>query len=86
MTFPDNAPVKVKGNTINKMHFNFLPFQKKHLVLQCTGADYTRESIFLLKTILHFRKSPLHLHILADAIGNSTVSLLLDTWQLPAGW
>lgn len=56
-----------------------------HIVNVCAGYNSTRSFVTVVKSILFYRKSPLHFHIITDSISNNILSVLFETWNVPQG-
>ncbi|XP_077868932.1 xylosyl- and glucuronyltransferase LARGE1 [Saccoglossus kowalevskii] len=56
-----------------------------HVAIVCAGYNASREVITLIKSVLFYRKNPIHLHFLADKPGQLTLSTLFDTWDITGG-
>ncbi|XP_071965746.1 xylosyl- and glucuronyltransferase LARGE1-like [Antedon mediterranea] len=54
-----------------------------HIAIVCAGHNSSREVITLIKSILFYRKNPLHFHFISDEIAQLTLSTLFKTWDLP---
>ncbi|XP_020899478.1 LARGE xylosyl- and glucuronyltransferase 2 [Exaiptasia diaphana] len=55
-----------------------------HIAVVCAGHDTTRQAITLIKSIIFYRRNPLHFHFLSDTVSELILSTLFKTWQLPA--
>ena len=60
---------------------SFSNCQTIHIVII---VDNTRKMAILLKSILVFRDSPLHLHFIVNSTDQFVVETLLNTWELPS--
>ncbi|XP_008832381.1 LARGE xylosyl- and glucuronyltransferase 2 [Nannospalax galili] len=65
-----------------------LPLSPKCELLQvaivCAGYNSSREVVTLVKSVLFYRKNPLHLHLVTDAVARSILDTLFRTWMVPA--
>ncbi|CAO2579821.1 Xylosyl- and glucuronyltransferase LARGE2 [Lemmus lemmus] len=55
-----------------------------HVAIVCAGHNSSREVITLVKSVLFYRKNPLHLHLVTDAVARSILETLFRTWLVPA--
>lgn len=55
-----------------------------HVAIVCAGHNSSREVITLVKSVLFYRKNPLHLHLVTDAVARSILETLFRTWMVPA--
>ncbi|XP_031229444.1 LARGE xylosyl- and glucuronyltransferase 2 isoform X3 [Mastomys coucha] len=55
-----------------------------HVAIVCAGYNSSREIITLMKSLLFYRKNPLHLHLITDAIARNILETLFRTWMVPA--
>ncbi|KAH7968110.1 hypothetical protein HPB52_005827 [Rhipicephalus sanguineus] len=67
---------------------NELPEVPKCEVLQvaivCAGYNASRSVITLVKSILFYRKNPLHFHFISDAVAHLVLQTLFRSWNMPA--
>lgn len=56
-----------------------------HLAMVCAGYNSTLALVTVAKSILFYRSTPLHFHLLVDEIARRTLSTLFDTWSLSEG-
>lgn len=56
-----------------------------HVVSVCAGYNSTRLFVTLVKSLLFYRKNPLHFHLIVDGIAEKILSVLLSTWDVPQG-
>lgn len=54
-----------------------------HVAIVCAGADASRTVITLIKSILFYRRNPLHFHFISDSEARTILSHLFETWRLP---
>lgn len=57
-----------------------------HIAVVCAGYNSTRSFVTLVKSLLFYRKNPLHFHIVTDQVANSILRTLFKTWNVPQGW
>uniref|UniRef100_A0A8C2W129 LARGE xylosyl- and glucuronyltransferase 2 n=2 Tax=Chinchilla lanigera TaxID=34839 RepID=A0A8C2W129_CHILA len=55
-----------------------------HVAIVCAGLNSSREVVTLVKSMLFYRKNPLHLHLVTDAVARSILETLFRTWMVPA--
>lgn len=56
-----------------------------HIVNVCAGYNSTRSFVTVVKSILFYRKNPLHFHIITDSISENILRVLFKTWNVPQG-
>lgn len=56
-----------------------------HIVNVCAGYNSTRSFVTVVKSILFYRKNPLHFHIITDPISENILRVLFKTWNVPQG-
>ncbi|XP_054443162.1 xylosyl- and glucuronyltransferase LARGE2 [Pteronotus mesoamericanus] len=57
-----------------------------HVAIVCAGHKSSRDVITLVKSMLFYRKNPLHLHLVTDAVARGILETLFRTWMVPAVW
>nr|XP_044986257.1 LARGE xylosyl- and glucuronyltransferase 2 isoform X1 [Jaculus jaculus] len=55
-----------------------------HVAIVCAGHNSSREAVTLVKSLLFYRKNPLHLHLVTDAVARNILETLFRTWMVPA--
>ncbi|KAL4697463.1 hypothetical protein H8959_003161 [Pygathrix nigripes] len=55
-----------------------------HVAIVCAGHNSSRDVITLVKSMLFYRKNPLHLHLVTDAVARNILEMLFHTWMVPA--
>ncbi|KAF6103966.1 LARGE xylosyl- and glucuronyltransferase 2 [Phyllostomus discolor] len=55
-----------------------------HVAIVCAGHKSSRDVITLVKSMLFYRKNPLHLHLVTDAVARNILETLFHTWMVPA--
>ncbi|KAG8519564.1 LARGE xylosyl- and glucuronyltransferase 2 [Galemys pyrenaicus] len=55
-----------------------------HVALVCAGHNSSRDVVTLVKSVLFYRKNPLHLHLVTDAVARNILKTLFHTWMVPA--
>lgn len=55
-----------------------------HIGFVAAGYNASRQVATVLKTILFYRHNPLHFHFISDPPARHILSILMQTWQLPA--
>lgn len=53
------------------------------VAIVCAGHNSSRSMVTLIKSMLFYRKNPLHLHLITDAKAHLILSTLFDTWSIP---
>lgn len=56
-----------------------------HIGMVCAGYKSSRSVVTMLKSILFYRKHPLHFHFLVDNISERILKTLFETWDIPQG-
>lgn len=54
-----------------------------HVAVVCAGYNSTRSFVTLVKSLLFYRKNPLHFHIVTDQVANVILNTLFKTWNVP---
>lgn len=54
-----------------------------HVAIVCAGYDASRAVSTLIKSLLFYRKNPIHLHFIANAIAENILKTLFQTWDIP---
>ncbi|OQR66139.1 glycosyltransferase protein LARGE1-like [Tropilaelaps mercedesae] len=60
-----------------------LKCQVIHVSIVCAGHNSTRSLVTLIKSVLFYRKNPLHLHLVTDSVAHNILSTLFSTWEIP---
>ncbi|XP_005064958.1 LARGE xylosyl- and glucuronyltransferase 2 isoform X1 [Mesocricetus auratus] len=55
-----------------------------HVAIVCAGYNSSREVVTLVKSLLFYRKNPIHLHLVTDAVARNILETLFRTWMVPA--
>nr|XP_039326555.1 LARGE xylosyl- and glucuronyltransferase 2 isoform X3 [Saimiri boliviensis boliviensis] len=55
-----------------------------HVAIVCAGHNSSRDVITLVKSMLFYRRNPLHLHLVTDAVARNILETLFHTWMVPA--
>ncbi|XP_069888135.1 xylosyl- and glucuronyltransferase LARGE2 isoform X2 [Dipodomys merriami] len=55
-----------------------------HVAIVCAGHNSSRDVVTLMKSLLFYRKNPLHLHLVTDAVARSILGTLFRTWMVPS--
>uniref|UniRef100_H0X777 LARGE xylosyl- and glucuronyltransferase 2 n=1 Tax=Otolemur garnettii TaxID=30611 RepID=H0X777_OTOGA len=58
--------------------------ERLHVAIVCAGHNSSRDLITLVKSILFYRKNPLHLHLVTNAVARNILETLFHTWMVPA--
>lgn len=59
------------------------PCEIIHVAIVCAGYDASRAVTTLIKSLLFYRKNPIHLHFIADTIAQDILKVLFQTWDIP---
>ncbi|KAG8188320.1 hypothetical protein JTE90_008960 [Oedothorax gibbosus] len=54
-----------------------------HVAIVCAGYNSSRSVVTLIKSILFYRKNPLHFHFVADSVAQLILQTLVSTWNVP---
>ena len=54
-----------------------------HVAIVCAGSNASRTVVTLVKSILFYRRNPIHFHFLSDSIARKILTRLAATWNLP---
>ncbi|XP_058161433.1 xylosyl- and glucuronyltransferase LARGE2 isoform X1 [Dasypus novemcinctus] len=57
-----------------------------HVAIVCAGQNSSRDVATLVKSMLFYRKNPLRLHLVTDAVARNVLETLFHTWMVPAVW
>ncbi|KAM5248012.1 xylosyl- and glucuronyltransferase LARGE2 [Ctenodactylus gundi] len=55
-----------------------------HVAIVCAGHNSSREAVTLVKSVLFYRKNPLHFHVVTDAVARNVLETLFRSWMVPA--
>ncbi|XP_006896830.1 PREDICTED: glycosyltransferase-like protein LARGE2 [Elephantulus edwardii] len=55
-----------------------------HVAVVCAGYNSSRDVVTLMKSLLFYRKNPLHLHLVTDTVARNILETLFNTWMVPA--
>ena len=75
---------RIKFREINAL-FVFNNFQVLDIAVVCAGHRTSRQVITLLKSILFYRRNPLHFHFISDPIAVLILNTLFSSWKVPLG-
>ena len=53
------------------------------VAIVCAGYNSSRSVVTLIKSILFYRKNPLHFHFISDSVAQSILGTLFKTWSIP---
>uniref|UniRef100_A0A1B6CYE9 LARGE xylosyl- and glucuronyltransferase 1 n=1 Tax=Clastoptera arizonana TaxID=38151 RepID=A0A1B6CYE9_9HEMI len=53
------------------------------VAIVCAGYNSSRSVVTLIKSILFYRKNPLHFHFIADSVAQIILQTLFNTWSVP---
>ena len=54
-----------------------------HISIVCAGYNSSRTVVTLIKSILFYRRHPIHFHFITDKASKSIMETLFSTWTLP---
>ena len=54
-----------------------------HVAIVCAGSNASRTVVTLVKSILFYRRNPIHFHFLSDLTARTILTRLAATWKLP---
>ncbi|XP_048779564.1 xylosyl- and glucuronyltransferase LARGE1-like [Ostrea edulis] len=73
-----------------KLHKNCISSQQEvpkceviHIAIVCSGHKSTRDVVTLIKSVLFYRKNPLHFHFISDTTAQVILNYLFETWKVP---
>ena len=52
-------------------------------MIVCAGYNSTRSVVTLIKSVLFYRRHPLHFHFLVDDVSEKILKHLFHTWGVP---
>ncbi|OXA53187.1 LARGE xylosyl- and glucuronyltransferase 2 [Folsomia candida] len=53
------------------------------VAIVCAGHNSSRSVVTLIKSVLFYRKNPLHLHLIVDSKAHLILRTLFNTWHIP---
>ena len=56
-----------------------------HVSLVCAGYNSTRSVVTLIKSILFYRRHPIHFHFITDQPSKDILTKLFQTWMVMQG-
>lgn len=59
------------------------PCEAVHVAIVCAGTEASRTVVTLLKSILFYRRNPLHFHFISDKQARKILTHLTSTWKIP---
>uniref|UniRef100_A0A8C8VVS8 LARGE xylosyl- and glucuronyltransferase 2 n=1 Tax=Peromyscus maniculatus bairdii TaxID=230844 RepID=A0A8C8VVS8_PERMB len=81
----DGDPYGSRNRSASGLHPPLPPkCELLHVAIVCAGHNSSREVITLVKSVLFYRKNPLHLHLVTDAVARNILETLFRTWMVPA--
>uniref|UniRef100_T1JEW5 Glycosyltransferase-like protein LARGE1 n=1 Tax=Strigamia maritima TaxID=126957 RepID=T1JEW5_STRMM len=54
-----------------------------HVAIVCAGYNSSRSVVTLIKSILFYRKNPLHFHFISDSVAQLILQTMFQTWTVP---
>ncbi|XP_030845045.1 LARGE xylosyl- and glucuronyltransferase 1-like [Strongylocentrotus purpuratus] len=81
----DSGPLEMNRSLpVNCVNADPIPkCERIHVSIVCAGHNASRDVIILIKSILFYRKNPLHFHFISDEMGQQILSTLFKTWDVP---
>ena len=64
--------------------FSFV-LQVLHVAIVCAGFKDSRRVVTLIKSMLFYRRQPLHFHFISDEAAHLVLKTLFETWKLQQG-
>ena len=74
-----NTAERTNNDPIHNCAHHCLP-KTIHIGMVAVGMNATRAMVTVVKSILLFRSTPLHLHVIVDGSTQDTLSTIFDTW------
>ncbi len=59
------------------------PCEIIHVAIVCAGYNASRSVVTLIKSLLFYRKNPVHLHFITDPTAQMILQTLFHTWDVP---
>ncbi|GFN86741.1 large xylosyl- and glucuronyltransferase 2 [Plakobranchus ocellatus] len=53
-----------------------------NIAIVCAGHNATRDVVTLIKSVLFYRRNPLHFHFLSDEVAETILTKLFETWSV----
>eukprot|EP00794_Sanderia_malayensis_P017939 gene17939-19730_t len=72
----------MKSRVDCRQGYNIARCQVLHIAIVCAGFKDSRRVVTLIKSILFYRKHPLHFHFISDSSAQLALKKLFDTWLL----
>ncbi|KAG8224788.1 hypothetical protein J437_LFUL002233 [Ladona fulva] len=85
-TAPDNYGYADDHSTRcnNKVHEPEVPkCDVIHVAIVCAGYNSSRSVVTLIKSILFYRRNPLHFHFISDSTAQVILQTLFSSWSVP---
>ena len=54
------------------------------VAIVCSGYNSSRSVVTLIKSILFYRRNPLHFHFVSDVVATNILSTLFKSWSIPS--
>ena len=70
---------------IHQMLIIILLFQTLDIAVVCSGHSTSRQVVILIKSILFYRRNPLHFHFVSDKTAITILTTLFQSWNIPLG-
>ena len=59
------------------------PCEQIQVAIVCAGPDASRTVVTLVKSILFYRRNPVHFHFISDSKARVILATLFSTWRIP---
>ena len=59
------------------------PCEEIQVAIVCAGPDASRTVVTLVKSILFYRRNPVHFHFISDSKARDILATLFSTWRIP---
>ena len=69
----------------HQMLIIILLFQTLDIAVVCSGHSTSRQVVILIKSILFYRRNPLHFHFVSDKTAITILTTLFQSWNIPLG-
>ncbi|XP_046432242.1 LARGE xylosyl- and glucuronyltransferase 2-like isoform X2 [Neodiprion fabricii] len=82
---PDEQHQPQRNVEVTSFHLSSSPTECSiiHVAMVCAGYNSTFTTVIVVKSILFYRRNPLHFHFIVDEIANTTLFMLFESWNLP---
>ena len=76
----DQQPSSLERNKTKKRNCR----EVIHVAIVCAGYNSSRSVVTVIKSILFYRKNPIHLHFISDPVATNILSSLFKSWSIPS--